>query len=155
MGFRITTHERNLCTGAIDGQEVLVCHQVDDFAAGAASQETAEKFISALRQHVEAECAGMGVETAHGLFQQHNDIDVLQAKDEVILSCATHLDRVMETHGWEDSGKHPADPDIMFVVEAPKCIESVLKTIVTVHCCLLFKGSIPVIAVCKLVLTKE
>ena len=51
----------------------------------------------------------------------------------------------------------PAVPvaDAMLVVEAPKCIESVLKTIMTVCRQLLLKGSIPKIEACKLVLTKE
>ena len=32
MGFKNTAHERNLYTGMIDGEEVIVCRQVDNFA---------------------------------------------------------------------------------------------------------------------------
>ena len=39
--------------------------------------------------------------------------------------------------------------------EVPKFFEIVLKTIATAHCRLLLKGSVPKVAVCNLVLTKE
>ncbi len=103
MGFKNTTHERNLYTGNIDGKEVLVCRQVDDFASGAADKSTAEKFITVLRQHVEAEFAGMGVETPEGTHQRYNGIDVFQSRDNVILTCRTYLENMIGTHGWEAS----------------------------------------------------
>ena len=46
MGFKNTTHERNIYLGTIDGKEVLLCRQVDDFASGAANRDTAEAFIT-------------------------------------------------------------------------------------------------------------
>ena len=42
MGFRNTVHERNICDGTVNGTDVLVCRQVDDFAVGAESPDTAE-----------------------------------------------------------------------------------------------------------------
>ena len=42
MGFKNTVHKKNLYTGTIDGEEVLVCCQVVDFAAGAATKEAGE-----------------------------------------------------------------------------------------------------------------
>ena len=103
MGFKNTTHERNLYTGTIDGEEVLVCRQVDDFASGAKDKSTAEKFITILRQHVDAEYAGMGLETPEGTHQRYNGIDVFQSRDNVILSCRTYLENMLGTHGWEAS----------------------------------------------------
>ena len=44
---------------------------------------------------------------------------------------------------------------IMLFFEAPKCDESALKTITIGHRQLLHKRSIPKVAVCNLVLTKE
>ena len=76
MGFRNTTHEKNLYVGTIDGQEVLACRQVDDFASGAAKKETSKKFIELIRQHVAAEFAGMGIETEEGVYQRFNGLDV-------------------------------------------------------------------------------
>ena len=60
MGFRNTVHERNIYAGTIDGKDVLVCRQVDDFAVGAVSPATAELFIAKIREHVQAEYAAMG-----------------------------------------------------------------------------------------------
>ena len=110
MGFRLTTHERNLYIGQIDGKEVLVCRQVDDFASGAADKSTAEKFLSILRTHVEAEFHGMGVETAKGVYERYNGIDVYQTADYVKLGCESYLDRVLQTHGWESSKSSKQDP---------------------------------------------
>ena len=107
MGFRNTAHEKNLYTGLIDGQEVIVCRQVDDFASGSATKETAEKFIEEVRKHVEAEYAGLGIETTQGMYQRYNGIDIFQARDFVKLSAETYIDRMMQTHGWDAPSKSP------------------------------------------------
>ena len=70
MGFKNTTHEKNIYMGSIDGVEVLICRQVDDFAAASPSKKIAEKFIEVLRQHAQAEYAGMGLEMPEGMFQR-------------------------------------------------------------------------------------
>ena len=59
MGFKHTAHERNIYTGEIDGETVLVCRQVDDFASGSPTLATAERFIELLREHVRCEFADM------------------------------------------------------------------------------------------------
>lgn len=105
MGFKNTAHEKNLYVGTIDGKEVLVCRQVDDFASAAASKETAKKFITELRKYVETEYAELGIETDGGMFQRYNGIDVIQTRDYVKLGCESYLDRVLQSHGW-DSPKH-------------------------------------------------
>ena len=105
MGFRNTTHEKNLYTGSVDGEEVLVCRQVDDFASGAATRTAAERFIEIVRTHVRAEFASMGVELPEGMYQRFNGIDVFQTRDYVKLSAESYIDRMMQTHGWDES-KH-------------------------------------------------
>ena len=44
-----------------NGQEVLVCRQVDDFVCGAADRKIAEAFINEVRKYVKAEYEGMGI----------------------------------------------------------------------------------------------
>ena len=113
MKFKNTTHEKNLYIGSINGKEVIVCRQVDDFTSGAATKETAELFIARLRRFVEAEFAGMGMETSNGLYQCFNRIDVHQTQDYVKLSCESYIDRVLQTHGWDKpshSEKVPSKP---------------------------------------------
>ena len=111
MGFKNTTHEKNLYVGTIDGQEVLVCRQVDDFASAAADKVIAEQFITELRKHVEAEFAGMGIETSSGMYQRYNGIDIFQARDYVMVSCESYLDRVFQTHGWDNPRHHEKEPE--------------------------------------------
>ena len=106
MGFKNTAHEKNLYLGQIDGEEVLVCRQVDDFATGSKNQKTSEKFIDEIRKHVEAEFAYMGVKTESGYYQRYNGIDVFQTKDYIMVSAESYIDRMLATHGW-DSPKHP------------------------------------------------
>ena len=130
MGFKNTAHEKNLYTGLIDGEEVLVCRQVDDFAAGAASRRTAERFMETVRSHVESEYAGMGIELPQGMYQRYNGIDIFQARDHVKLSAESYIDRMLQTHGW-DAPKHPdkvVDDDTKVVPLLPS-IASKLMTL--------------------------
>ena len=101
MGFRNTIHKRNIYAGTIDGTDVLVCCQVDDFAVGAESLATAELFITKIHEHVQAECAAMGIETEGGLYQRYNGIDIFQTRNYVKLSCESYIDRMLQTHGWD------------------------------------------------------
>ena len=78
MGFQNTVHEQKICSGTIDGKDVSVCQQVDNFAVGAKSPDTVKLFITKIHAHVQAEHAAMGIETEGGLHQQCNGIDVFQ-----------------------------------------------------------------------------
>jgi len=128
MDFRHTTHERNLYVGSVDGREVLVCRQVDDFASGASTKEAAERFIHEVQKHVKAEFDGMGIETGEGLYQRFNGIDIYQTQDFIKVGCESYLDRMLQTHGW-DSPKHkdpinlvpihPSITDKLMTLEGP------------------------------------
>ncbi len=142
MGFRCTTHERNLYTGTIDGHDILVCRQVDDFASASKTKEGAELFITVVRKHVEAEYAGMGLETEQGLYQRFNGIDVFQTKQCVKIGCESYIDRVLETHGWNaptHSDPHnlvPISPSIvdgLMKVEGPEEKSDEAKALVRKH----------------------
>ena len=118
MGFKNTTHERNIYTGMVDGEEVLVCRQVDDFASGSKTRKAAERFLDLVREHVQAEFAGMGIEIPDkGMFQRYNGIDVFQTRDYVKLSAESYIDRMLQTHGW-DSTKQQDDSKIVPLVPA-------------------------------------
>ena len=102
MGFKNTTHEKNLYIGSIDGEDVLVCRQVDDFASGASSKKAAERFIEVICSHVRAEFAGMGVILPEGVYQRFNGIDVFQTRNYIKLSAESYINRMMQTHGWDE-----------------------------------------------------
>jgi len=108
MKFRNAPHERNIYSGVINGQEVLACRQVDDFAVGALDPSTCKLFIEEIRKHVEAEYAAMGMETSQGVYQRYNGIDIIQTRDYVKVGCESYIDRMLQTHGWE-SPRSPRD----------------------------------------------
>ena len=111
MGFKNTAHEKNLHSGTVDGKNVLVCRQVDDFASGAADRSTVESFMTQLRSFVSAECTALGLETPEGMFERCNGLNILQTRDCVMLGCESHIDRMLQTHGWDNpKSKDPINP---------------------------------------------
>ena len=116
MKFKNTTHEKKLCIGTIDGEEVLACRQVDDFAAGAASKAAAEKFMDVLREHVQSEHDGMGIPSPEGLCQRCNGPDIFQTRDCIKIGCESHIDRMMQTHGWDKPSESQQDSSKMVPV---------------------------------------
>ena len=110
MGFKNTTHEKNIYFGHIDGHEILVCRQVDDFAAGSPTKEGSQLFIDTVRKYVEAEFHALGIETSQGTYERFNGIDVFQARDHIKIGCESYIDRMLETHGWSSPvHKDPAN----------------------------------------------
>ena len=93
LGLKPTTHERNLYSGTIFGDKVLVCQQVDDFAIGCHDPATADKFIDFI--------ASKGISIRNdGECRRYNGLDVLQTRDYIKISCETYLDKVLTAHGW-------------------------------------------------------
>ena len=107
MKFRHATHERNLYVGVVEGYEVLVCRQVDDFASGSAAKEAGKIFITVVRKYVQTEFHNMGIETVEGYFEHYNGIDVFQTEGYIKLGCESYLDRVFKTHGWDTEKSEP------------------------------------------------
>ena len=81
FGFKNTTHERNLYRGSVDGQMVLVCRQVDDFAIVSADPAIASKLVSMINAKVTTIDIGIGKITTRGAFSQYNGVDVHQTCD--------------------------------------------------------------------------
>ena len=125
MGFKNTTHERNLYVGRVDDHEVLVCRQVDDFASGSPSMAGNQRFFDLLREHVATEFNAMGVEIpTGGYFERYNGVDVIQTRDYIKLSCETYIDRMLLTHGW--SSPKAKDPENLVPVR-PEVTERLMK----------------------------
>jgi Reverse transcriptase (RNA-dependent DNA polymerase) len=101
LGFRATTHERNLYPGTVDGEDTLVCRQVDDFNIATKDPATAGKLIALINAFVTTE--------SKGLAPHYNGVDVLQTRDYIKLSCKTYIDRVLQTHGWTTPGANESD----------------------------------------------
>ena len=86
--------------GFLDGHELLVCRQVDDFAAGSPTELGTRVFIETIRKFVAAEFNAMGIKTDQGTYERFNGMDVYQTRDYIKIGCETYIDRVLETHGW-------------------------------------------------------
>jgi hypothetical protein len=109
LQFKSTTHEPNLYRGHIDGQLVLICQQVDDFAIASSCPSAADKIIAIINRHATTSSKGTGTITAHGLHLRYNGLDVHQTRDYVKISCETYIDRILQTHGWETPGARESD----------------------------------------------
>ena len=101
--------QRNLYRGEIDGEHVLVCHQVDDSAIASVSPTAAEKLIAVINAHATTESKGTGVLDSQGLGIRYNGIDVHQIRDYIKLSYETYIDHVLQTHGWDKPGARETD----------------------------------------------
>jgi len=93
LGFRSTTHERNLYQGKIDGKLLLVCRQVDDFAIAVKDPKTADILINKINARVTTQNKGVGV--------KYNGVNLLQTHDYIKISCESFIDWVLQTHGWD------------------------------------------------------
>jgi hypothetical protein len=109
LEFKSTTHERNLYRGMIDGELVLVCRQVDDFAIASKSTAAAEKLIQVINSHATTDSKGIGVKSTQGVSTRYNGLDVHQTRDYIKLSCETYIKRVLQTHGWDMPGARESD----------------------------------------------
>jgi len=91
VGFKNTTHEKNICTGKFCDERVLLARQVDDFALGC-RQESAAKSVCAktgakLTLHNEAEALFEHL----GLVDSFDGYDVLQTRDYIKLSAESYI----------------------------------------------------------------
>ena len=103
LGFKTTTHERNLYRGTVDGQDVLICRQVDDFAIASHDPQIAEKLITMINERVTTDSKGMGsIVPKKGHHLAYNGIDLYQTRDYVKVACDTYIGRLLQTHDWQD-----------------------------------------------------
>lgn len=115
FGFKSTTHERNLYRGEIDGEMVLVCRQVDDFAVASVTPRVASKLVDMINDRVTTVDKGIGKITVNGAFSQYNGVDIHQTRDYIKMSCESYIDRVLQTHNWtqpdhQQSDRHDSVP---------------------------------------------
>jgi Reverse transcriptase (RNA-dependent DNA polymerase) len=93
LGFKSTTHERNLFHATINGHLVLLCRQVDDIAIACADPATAQSIIKQIGDKIKVK--------TEGLLTRFNGVDVGQYAEYVQISCTTYLRRMLESHGWD------------------------------------------------------
>jgi len=118
LGFKNTTHERNLYRGIVDGQDVLVCRQVDDFAIASEDPKAAERLIALINERVTTESKGMGVIVPKkGHHLAYNAIDLYQTRDYVKVACDTYIGRLLQTHDWQNEEELESHRDVAPIVD--------------------------------------
>ena len=116
LGFKNTTHERNLYRGTFEDQDVLICRMVDDYCIATADPAVASSLIAKLNEFVTTDSKGSGdLIKERGSHLIYNGVDLYQTRDYLKLSCETFIDRLLQTHGWQcsaadTSSKAPSSP---------------------------------------------
>jgi hypothetical protein len=101
LGFKNTTHERNLYRGTVSGSDVIVCRQVDDFACASADGAVAAALIAMIKEPVTTESKGTGIFVVKkGHHLPYNGIDLYQTCDYVKVACDTYIRRLLQTQDW-------------------------------------------------------
>jgi len=121
MGFKSTTHERNLYHGTVSGKKVLICRQVDDFAVACTDFAVTRLVISHINKHITTNDMGMGIATSDGLFSRYNGLDVHQTDKYIKVSCTNYIDRMLQTHGWQVPGQHELDHTMVSPISPSAC----------------------------------
>jgi len=91
VGFKNTTHKKNIYTGKFCGEKVLLVRQVDDFALGCPQESTAKSVCTdigtKLALHNEAEAPFEHL----GLVDSFDGYDALQTRDYIKLSAESYI----------------------------------------------------------------
>jgi len=93
LGFCSTTHKWNLYWGDINGELLLICCQVDDFAIVTKNPKTADILIGKINESVTTQNKGIGT--------KYNGVDLLQMHEYIKISCESFIDWVLQMHGWD------------------------------------------------------
>jgi len=102
MGFKSTTHEKNIYQGVYQGQRVLIAAQVDDLVIGTHDPKLANSIIEYI--------ASRGVTIRNdGLCLRFNGLDIEQTRSYVKISCHKYIDKVLKLHGWDKPGANESD----------------------------------------------
>ena len=108
VGFRNTTHEKNIYTGTFYGEKVLMVRQVDDFALGCKSESVAKRIYAQvgakLMLHNEDETPFEYL----GLVDSFDGYDVLQTRDYIKVSAESYIRRLLKAHSWDNPSPREA-----------------------------------------------
>jgi len=102
VGFKNTTHKKNIYTGQFCGEKVLLVCQVNDSALRCHQESTAKSVYSnigaKLTLHNKAEAPFEHL----GLVDSFDGYDVLQTCDYIKLSAEFFIRRLLKAHGWDN-----------------------------------------------------
>ena len=110
LGFKSTTHDKNIYHAVVRGERVLMCRQVDDFALATASPAIAAHIYDRIGLKLQLPCESTPPFEHLGLVTMFNGVDVDQTRDHIRLHCSTYLHRVLKAHAWDTPSATPLTP---------------------------------------------
>ena len=97
MGFKNTTHERNIYSNIVDGHKVLFLRQVDNFSVACTNESICKQIINDIGKHLTVPLHLLDRTT------KFNGVDVLQTQNYIKISCQSYLDKVLDNHKWQET----------------------------------------------------
>ena len=106
LGFRNTTHERNIYTATFGDEKVLMVRQVDDFALACRTEDVAKDIFARIGAALKLDGEASAPFEYLGKVDMYNGYDVLQTADYIKISASSYLRRLLKSHHWETPGAH-------------------------------------------------
>ena len=93
LGFVNSKVAPCLYRGDFEGEEVIICRQVDDFKIGSAKRTAIDKVIAAIG----AEVRFVGNKD---LLTRFNGVDYEQTREYIRIHSESYIDKILAAHGW-------------------------------------------------------
>ena len=102
LNFKTTTHDMTIHTTTFDGKQVCLLCQVDDFASACTNEAAADRTCNIIGKKLQLPNEDKSPFAKMGLTHDFNGIDASQTDAHTELSCATHVDWSVTSHGWKE-----------------------------------------------------
>jgi Reverse transcriptase (RNA-dependent DNA polymerase). len=94
-GFTATTHEPCLYQGVFQGNDILICRQVNDMVLAGKDPTVVQAFTKELSTKLKV---------------TFNGLDIVQNKEGIQINCSTYLEKLRKAHGWNEVSNRPIEP---------------------------------------------
>jgi hypothetical protein len=91
LGFKSTTHKRNIYVRRDDTQPVLLLRQVDDFIIATHGPKIAARIYSKIGRRLQLPGKDSPPFEQLGLVKAFNGVDILQTRDYINVSCPLYI----------------------------------------------------------------
>ena len=105
---------------------MLLLRQVDDFAVATPSEELAKSICDRIGKKLQLPSEKEVPFKYLGSLEDFNGLNVKQHHDCNVVSCESHVDRVLKTHGWDTPISESTKPTAPLPVD---CINRIYKDV--------------------------
>ena len=111
LGFKSTTHEKNIYQATIDGKKYLLIRQIDDFCLGCRNEAEAKAIFHQIGLRLQCPKEPEIPFKFLGLTTMFNGMDIVQARGYIKVGCWSYIRRFLKAHGWIEAGHHEKSDD--------------------------------------------